>query len=233
MPFSPLPAGDSWPLLLTSVVLHAVYNLLLMQSYRVGEFNQVYPLARGTSPLVVAAVAVLLVGEHLSLLQLLGVLVVSAGLASLVLVGGRPRPQQWPALTAAIATGLAIAAYAVVDGLGVRRSGSALGYTAWLFLLQGPVLPLLALSRRRGRLWAGLRPHLRAGTACGVLSLIAYGLVLGAQTRGALAAVAALRETSVIIGAIIGAVFLHERFGRPRLIATILVATGIVLLNIP
>jgi len=90
VPFSPFSAGGSWPFLLTSVVLHAVYSLLLMQSYRVGEFNQVYPLARGTSPLVVAAVAVLLVGEHLSLLQPLGVLVVSAGL-------GQPGPGRRPA----------------------------------------------------------------------------------------------------------------------------------------
>lgn len=232
VPFVAAPAAASRPFLVTSALLHVVYNFLLLQSYRVGEFNQVYPLARGTSPLVVAAVAVTLVGEHLAPPQLAGVVVVSAGLTSLVLVGGRPRPEHRAALVAAVATGFAIAAYTVLDGVGVRRSGSVAGYTGWLFLLQGPVLPLVALARRGRGLAGQLRPHLGVGLGCGLLSMAAYGLVLWAQTRGALAAVAALRETSVIVGAGIGAVFFHERFGRPRLVATVLVATGIVLLNL-
>jgi len=238
---APVPAAGAWPFLVSSAVLHVVYMLLLMQSYRVGDFNQVYPLARGTSPLVVAAAASLFAGEVLTHVQLLGVLVISAGLASLVLVGNGSRQAlrsehhrgSRAALTAAFATGLAIASYTLVDGLGVRQSGTALGYTGWLFLLQGPVIPLLALARRRRGLWSDLRPHLLAGTSAGALSLVAYGLVLAAQVSGALAAVAALRETSVIFGALIGAVFLHEPFGRPRLVATVLVALGIVLINVP
>lgn len=232
VPLVPGPAAASWPYLIGSVVLHLAYNLSLQQSYRVGEFNQVYPLGRGTSPLLVAAAAVLLVGEHLAAVQVLGVVVVSLGLASLVFVGGRPRPQDRPAIVAALGTGLAIASYTVVDGVGVRRSGSVVGYTAFLFLLQGPMIPLYGVYRRRRRLLGQLRPHAPAGLSAGVMSLAAYGLVLWAQTRGALAAVAALRETSVIVGAGIGAVFLHERFGRPRLVATAFVVTGIVLLNL-
>lgn len=232
LPLVAAPARDSWPFLLASVVLHVAYNLALQQSYRVGEFNQVYPLGRGTSPLLVAAAAVLVLGEHLTVVQLLGVIVVSGGLASLVFVGGRPGPKDRPAIVAALGTGLAIAAYTVVDGVGVRRSGSVGGYAACLFVLQGPVIPLVALRRRGRVLLRQLRPHAGVGLACGVMSLAAYGLVLWAQTRGALAAVAALRETSVIVGAGIGAVFLHERFGRPRLIATVFVATGIILLNL-
>ena len=232
LPFVASPDPSSWPFLVASAFVHVAYNLLLWQSYRVGEFNQVYPLARGMSPLVVALVAVTLVGERLSAAQFAGVFVVSAGLAGLVLVGGLPKRDQRAALIAAAATGLAIAAYTVIDGVGVRRSDSVLGYTAWLFLLQGPGIPLIALALRGRGLGRQLRPHVWAGLGAGVLSMAAYGLVLWAQTRGALAAVAALRETSVIVGAAIGAVFFHERFGRPRLIATVAVATGIVLLNL-
>lgn len=229
----PLPARASWGFVVASAALHSAYSLLLWQSYRLGDFNQVYPLARGSSPLLVAAAAVVLVGEHLGAVQLAGVAVVSAGLGSLVLAGGRPPAAQRAGLWAAAATGVAIATYTVLDGVGVRRSGSVLGYAAWLFLLQGPVVPLLAL-RWRGRALAGqLRPYAARGLGCGVLSLAAYGLVLWAQTRGALAAVAALRETSVVVGAGIGALVFHERFGRARLGATVLVAAGIVLLNVP
>lgn len=230
---APLPARASWVFVVSSAALHSAYNLLLWQSYRLGDFNQVYPLARGTSPLLVAGAAVLLVGEHLGAVQLAGVAVVSAGLGALVLAGGRPQAAQRAGLWAAAATGVAIATYTVLDGVGVRRSDTVLGYAAWLFLLQGPVVPLLALRWRGRALWGQLRPYAGRGLLCGVLSLAAYGLVLWAQARGALAAVAALRETSVIVGAGIGAVLFHERFGRARLVATVLVATGIVLLNVP
>jgi drug/metabolite transporter (DMT)-like permease len=232
LPFVTPTAPASRPWLYASVVLHVAYNALLMQSYRGGEFNQVYPLARGISPLVVAAVAAGLLGDHLTPVQYAGVLTVSVGLAVLVLAGGRPSAAHHGPLLFAVGTGLAIAAYTVVDGVGVRRSGSVLGYTSGLFVIQGTIVVLIGLWVRGRALAREAAPHVGVGFACGVLSLTAYALVLWAQTRGALAAVAALRETSVIVGAAIGAVAFHERFGRSRLIATVVVAAGIVLLNL-
>lgn len=228
----PAPSSASWPFLAASVTVHVAYNLLLMRSYRLGDFGQVYPVARGTSPLLVAIGATVFAGEQLPGIRLVGVLVVSLGLATLVFAGGVPTRAARPAIAAAILTGVAIATYTTLDGLGVRRADTAAGYAGWLFLLQGPVLPLVALAVRRGRLWPQVRPHLGAGLAGGVLSLIAYGLVLWAQTRGALAPISALRETSVIIGAVIGAVVFHERFGRWRIAATVLVVTGVVLIDL-
>jgi drug/metabolite transporter (DMT)-like permease len=229
---SPAPSTASWPFLAGSAVLHVAYNLLLMRCYRIGEFGQVYPLARGTSPLLVALAGAVLVGEQLSFIRLLGVAVISVGLGTLVFVGGVPTRAARPAIAAAVVTGVVIAAYTTLDGLGVRHAGSVAGYTGWLFLLQGPVLPLAAVVARRGLLWRQLRPHLLPGLAGGVLSLAAYGLVLWAQTRGALAPIAALRETSVIVGAVIGAVVFGERFGRWRIAATVLVAGGVILITL-
>jgi drug/metabolite transporter (DMT)-like permease len=229
---SPTPARASWSFLAGSAALHVAYNLLLMRCYRLGEFSQVYPVARGTSPWLVAIGAATLADEHLPAIRLIGVLVVSVGLATLVFAGGMPTRAARPAIAAAVLTGVVIASYTTVDGLGVRRADTAVGYAGWLFLLQSPVLPVAAIAIRRGRLWQHMRPHLFAGLAGGVLALAAYGLVLWAQTRGPLAPIAALRETSVIIGAVIGAVVFHERFGRWRIAATVLVAAGVLLINL-
>jgi drug/metabolite transporter (DMT)-like permease len=224
-----MPRADCWPYLLGSVAIHIFYNLLLMRCYRLGEFGQVYPLARGTSPLVVTILAAIFIREDLALPQIAGVLVVSAGLATLVLAGRRPGRA---AFLAAVGTGLTIAAYTTVDGVGVRLSGSPVGYIGWLMVLESLCVPMFALARRRDVLLKQPRRILLAGLAAGALSVLAYGLVLWAQTRGALAPIAALRETSVIFGAIIATLIFHEPFGRTRIAATVLVAAGIVLLNV-
>jgi drug/metabolite transporter (DMT)-like permease len=224
-----LPRSSSWPYLLGSVAIHVFYVLLLMQCYRLGEFSQVYPLARGVSPLVVTILAAVFVHEHLALPQIGGVAVVSAGLAFLVFAGHRPGRG---AFLAAVGTGLTIAAYTTVDGVGVRLSASPAGYIGWLILLESLCVPMFAAIRRRDVLLKQPRRILLSGLAAGALSLLAYGLVLWAQTRGALAPIAALRETSVIFGAIIGTLVFREPFGRARIAATVLVVTGIVLLNV-
>jgi drug/metabolite transporter (DMT)-like permease len=223
------PRPACWPYLLASIVIHIFYNLLLMRCYRLGEFGQVYPLARGTSPLVVTILAAIFVHEHLGLPQIGGVLIVSAGLATLVLAGRRPGRA---AFLAAIATGLTIAAYTTVDGVGVRLAHSPVGYIGWLMLLESLCVPMFALIRRRDVLLKQPPRILLAGLAAGALSVLAYGLVLWAQTRGSLAPIAALRETSVIFGAIISTLIFREPFGRTRIAATVLVVAGIVLLNI-
>jgi drug/metabolite transporter (DMT)-like permease len=224
-----MPHADCWPYLLGSVAIHIFYNLLLMQCYRLGEFSQVYPLARGTSPLVVSILAAIFIHEHLALPQIAGVLVVSAGLAALVLAGRRPGRA---AFAAAVGTGLTIAAYTTVDGVGVRLSGSPVGYIGWLMVLESLCVPMFAVFRRRDVLLKQPKRILLAGLSAGALSVLAYGLVLWAQTRGALAPIAALRETSVIFGAIIGALIFREPFGRTRIAATVLVAAGIILRNL-
>ncbi|GDY31337.1 DMT family transporter [Gandjariella thermophila] len=225
------PAVAAWPYLLASAAVHVLYQLALMRSYQLGQFSQAYPLARGTSPWVVAVVSITVLGQRMPLPELIGVLVVSAGLISLVVLGGRPKRADLPALGAAFGTGLLIATYTVIDGVGVHRTGVA-SYAGWLFLLQGPAVPLLALAVRGRALPVGLRPSLVTGLIGGVVSLAAYGLVLWAQARGALAPIAALRETSIIFGALIGAVAFHERLGRGRALASAVVVGGVILINL-
>ena len=230
---APPPARAAWPFLAASACIHVVYNLLLQLTYRLGDFGRVYPIARGTSPLVVTVIAALVVAERPSPLQAAGILAISAGLASLVLLGRRVVRAEAPAVGAAFATGLVIAAYTAIDGVGVRRSGSPAAYVGWLVVLYWAPVALVALKVRGRRLLPAARRAALPGAIGGVLSVLAYGLVLYAQTRGALAPIAALRETSIVIGAAIGAIWFHERFGHARIVATVLVVAGIVLLNVP
>lgn len=229
--FTGPPATAGWTFILVSAGLHVLYNLALMASYQLGEFSQVYPLARGTSPWVVALVSITVLDQQLPLPELLGVLVVSGGLISLVFLGGLPTRKELPALVAAFGTGLMIASYTVVDGVGVHVT-NVVAYTGWLFLLQGPAVPIAALALRRRTLPAQLRRSLVTGPTGGLVSMAAYGLVLWAQSQGALAPIAALRETSIIFGGLIATVFFHERLGRGRTLAAVVVVAGIVLINL-
>jgi drug/metabolite transporter (DMT)-like permease len=231
LPLASPPAPASWGLLALSVVLHTGYRVLLLQSYRVGDLNQVYPLARGTAPLLVAGFAALVLGERLAPLQLAGLVGVCGGLA-LLLETGRTVPRGRPMVGFALATGVAIAAYTVADGLGVRRSGSDLGYVVWLFLAGGLPIPLYALAVHGRGLVPRAREQLGVGVAAGALALAGYGLVLWAQRRGQLAVVAALRESSVLAAALIGTVVFHEGFGRRRVLASGCIVAGIVLLEL-
>ena len=225
-----LPPSAAWPFVLASALIHAIYSVLLWASYQLGEFSQVYPVARGTAPLMVAVVEVVS-GHVLPVLQTVGIGVISLGLISLALDGGRPSRAALPALGAAVATGVCIAGYTVVDARAVSTI-PVLVYATWMFLLQGPVMPLIALLRRGPGLRAQSRSVVVAGLGGGVVSLAAYGLVLVAQTSGATAAVAALRETSIVFGAVIGTVFFGERFGAGRVVAAVVVAVGILLVDL-
>jgi drug/metabolite transporter (DMT)-like permease len=221
-PFA-VPARAAWPFVAASAVLHLSYNAALARSYTVGEFNHVYPIARGTSPLLVAIAAATVAGEHPAGWQVAGVCVVSLGLVGLA---GRPRTGDGPAVRLALVTGLLISAYTVVDGLGVRHAGDAVSYAVWLFAAEGVVMAPAARASLRGG-----AARWRRALVTGGLAATAYGLVIWAQRHGALAEVAALRETSVIAAAAIGAVVFHERLGARRVAMSAVIAAGVALLD--
>jgi drug/metabolite transporter (DMT)-like permease len=246
------PDRAAWPWLLASVAVHIVYMGLLLVSYQLGDFSQVYPLARGSAPLLVAAVAAVVLGERLTWAQDAGVAAVCGGLGVLAFAGRRDgagkggtdagggvdtgggvaRERDPRAVAAALLTGVSIAAYTLLDGVGVRHAGGSLSYTSWMFGIQAPVTVALVLALRgRATITRLDRAAALRGLAGGLISMAAYGIVLWAQTRGTLASVAALRETGVISGAVIGAVFFSERLGPRRIAAACVVAAGVVLIT--
>ncbi|WP_328440203.1 EamA family transporter [Streptomyces sp. NBC_00444] len=230
IPFVEIPAAAAWPYLLLSAAIHIAYYALLMKSFRLGDFSQAYPIARGSAPLVVTVLAAVFAHEVPDAWAAAGIALSCAGLTGVALWGLRGRRPDWAAIGAALATGLTIAVYTVVDGLGVRASGSSLGYIAWLMVLQGTIIPAYAIRRWRRQTVTLLRPSAALGLLGAALSVSAYALVLWAQTKAALAPIAALRESSIIVGAAIGAVFFKERFGVSRIVAAGVLVVGIGLM---
>jgi drug/metabolite transporter (DMT)-like permease len=225
------PARASWPWLALSGAVHQLYFFFLVSSYRAGDLGTVYPIARGSAPVMVAAGALLFAGEHLDLLGFAAVGLVAGGVASLALAA-TASASRGRAVAYALLTAATIGAYSVADGMGGRRAVSVPGYVAWLFVLQaGPLLATTAVLRRR-ELASALRGHLRQGVGGGVLAFAGYGLVIWAMSRAPMSYVAALREVSVVLAAWLGARVLGEPFGRRRLLSAAVVAAGLALLQL-
>ncbi|MFF8728165.1 EamA family transporter [Streptomyces sp. NPDC015171] len=229
-PFVGFPAGPAWPYLLASAAVHIAYYALLMTSFRLGDFGQAYPIARGSAPLVVTVLAAVFAHEVPGAWAGAGIAVSCLGLSGVSLWGLRGGRPDWAAIGAALATGVTIAVYTVLDGIGVRAADTSLGYIAWLMAVQGAFVPAYMCARARGGTVRLLRPYAALGLLGAALSVAAYALVLWAQTRAPLAPVAALRESSIIVGAAIGALFFKERFGAPRIAAAGLLVVGIGLM---
>ncbi|MPZ43435.1 MAG: EamA family transporter [Betaproteobacteria bacterium] len=231
LPWLAAPATPSWPYLAASAVVHQGYFALLAAAYRRGDLSFAYPLMRGLPPLLVALGGIVLLPDPRSAWLWSGIAAISLGV---LWIGGlHPRQLLTRMRPAAFAVGNAfvIAAYTLIDGIGVRLSGSAVSYGLWLFFLIAWPYAGVALWSRRAALGAHLRRHWWRGLLGGTLSIAAYLIALWAMTQAPIAAVAALRETSVIFAAVIGAWLLKEPFGRHRIVGACLVVVGIALLK--
>ena len=230
--YGPPPLPESWIFIALSVALHCAYFFFLIQAYRVGDLSHAYPLARGSAPLIVAAGGALFAGELLSPLELVAVAIISGGIFSLLLTGGDGPRGGWRAVAYPIATGVMIAAYTVADGLGVRLSGNPASYIGWLFLFSAIPIVVFAAVKRHGEALVFLRRYWKRSIMAGMLAFCAYSLVIWALSLAAMAHVSALRETSVVIAALIGTRLLGEPFGVRRVLSAATVAGGVVLLQL-
>ena len=218
-----VPARTSWACAIASALLHVGYNLFLVRTYRSGDLGQTYPISRGSSPVLVSLGAAVFAGELPDAISAIGVLLVSGGIISLAFQG---RKVGLGSLPYALGTGCFIGAYSVTDGIGVRLSGTPVGYTVWMCLLWGVMAPpVYAMIRDWRSLMRGPRETLVAAGG-GIVSLIAYGIVIFAMSLGPMGSVSALRETSVVFAALIGRFFLHERLSAYRIIACCVVTIG-------
>ena len=227
-PFVPLPDPSIWPYIALSTVIHWGYYYFLNMSYRLGDLSLVYPVARGIAPFLVAVPALIWLDETLPAEAWAGLFCISAGIL-IIGLGRTGITRSLPALGMASLTGGAIALYTLVDGMGVRLADQALTYITWLFIAEGTAVLYILLPRMQ-RLKAQSRRQLLLAFAGGLLSALAYGLALYAKTKAPLGVVSALRETSVIIAAMIGVFWFGEGPVKARLCAAAVVVAGIVML---
>jgi drug/metabolite transporter (DMT)-like permease len=241
VPFLPLIEPAAWKYLAASVTIHVLYYTFLLKAYSYGDLSHTYPIARGLGPLLVALVSGRFIGEHLRLQDIFGVLLLSFGLIALAMplrnVVPRPGSRHGLATLFAVLTGFTIAAYIIADGLGVRSAGPTfqhrLSYIAWLCVVEGPWLLVLAIVLRPATVWAHLRRTWWRGAIGGVIANVGYGIAIYALVLGPMAHIAALRETSVLFGALMGTLLLGEPFGLRRVAAAFVIVVGLVMMNGP
>jgi len=241
VPFLPWIEPAAWKFLVASVLIHVFYYTFLLKAYSYGDLSHTYPIARGLGPLLVALVSGRFIGEHLRTQDIVGVLLLSFGLIALATplrnVVPRPGSRQGLATLFAMLTGVTIAADIIADGLGVRSAGPTfqhrLSYIAWLCVVEGPWLLVLAIVIRPTTVWSHLRRTWWRGVIGGVIANVGYGIAIYALVLGPMAHIAALRETSVLFGALIGTLLLGEPFGRRRVAAAFVIVSGLVLMNGP
>ena len=233
LPFVEVPVRAAWPFLLVSTAVHTVYFLWLATAYRHGDFSRVYPIARGAAPLIVTFASLVFLHESLDDRALIAI-----GLILLAILGvawrradvNRDLPDR--ALLFAGLTALTIAAYTIADGLGGRAAGDPIAYAVWLFFLDAWPTVAVIVWLRRGRVMRAPGSDIAKSLTGGLLSMLAYAIVIWAMVHAPVAIVAALRESSILFGALIGVLVLRERPGPVRIAAIILLAAAVALLRL-
>ena len=229
LPFVERPDPAAWPLLALTILLHTGYHLFLPVAYDHGDLGQVYPIARGSAPLLVTIGAFVVAGEVLGPLSLAGVICLAVGVISLAFdrkTGFHANPK---AILYALVTGIFIASYTVVDGLGVRASGSILGFAVWLTVGDGLLTAFIVYCWKGNAVWRVARQNLGVASLGGAMQVGAYWIIVWALALAPMAMVSALRETSVLFAALLSTFLLKEGFGVWRFVSAGLVTLGLIL----
>jgi drug/metabolite transporter (DMT)-like permease len=232
LPFFAVPLAAAWPWVAASALLHIGYKLFLIRAYEHGDLSQVYPLARGTAPLIVALVGAVYLGESMTAGKTAAVVAIALGVIVMSRNGGGLDRLSGKALLYALGTACFTASYTLVDGVGARIAETASGYVLWMFAGDALGLTGFALATRGRGALGRLLPAWRSGIAAGALSLGAYWIAIWAFTLAPLALVAALRETSVLFAMLIGVFVLGERANRWRWVSAGLILTGVGLMRL-
>lgn len=231
-PFVDFPAWGVWPFILASAAFQQGYKLCLIKAYAAGDLAQVYPLARGSAPLLTTIGAFALINEHPGSWAVLGIALLCAGTILMSLRGGGLEKLNREAIAYAFSTSFFIACYTLADGNGVRLASSAFSYAVWLFITDGTISLFLALVLRGPAILPVMVRSWKIGVGVGGLSAASYGIAMWAMTLAPIGAVAALRESSILFAMIISVAFLRESLGLWRFVAGVLIVGGVVALRL-
>lgn len=232
LPFIQQPARAAWIWIAGAALLHTGYKLFLIKAYQHADLGQVYPIARGTAPLIVAAVSFAWLGETMTVTEFAAVTAISAGVLLMALGGGKARRMQPLGLAFALGTAAFTASYTLFDAVGARIAGTASGFILWMVIGDALLMTGYALATRGPATFATMRPALKVGMTAGAMSLGSYWIAIWAFTQAPVALVAALRETSILFAIVIAVTLLGERVDGWRLAAAGMIALGLVLMRL-
>jgi len=226
--FVPFPPIKIWYFIIASVILHSLYRFTVVSSYQYGDLSFVYPVARGTSSLLLVLLSLILLSEIISIIGFFGIITVCAGIFLIAYV--KINQFNTKAFILACITALLIAFYTLIDGIGVRGTENKFSYIFWLLLLNGiPVLGFILLSKRK--VFANItKKEIGKGLSAGILAILSYGIVVWAMKNIEIAYVSSIRETSIVIATLIGFLLLGEKQAKKRIVPTIIVLCGITIL---
>ncbi|MFI5012161.1 MAG: EamA family transporter [Hyphomicrobiales bacterium] len=228
-----LPDKAAWPWIMASVAIHLGYYIFLAEAYRRADMGQIYPIARGSAPLLTALISLLVVADPVSSSNIVGIALLALGVLLISLRGHRHlAPPSRIAVSCALLTSVTITAYTIVDGVGARVSGNANAYAATLFAVDAYPILIICLWWKGAE---GVKPafgFLAQGFTGGAMSLVAYWIVIWAMTVAPIALVAAIRETSVLFGALIAVLFLKEPMTRVRAASAALILVGLAFMRL-
>lgn len=229
LPFVDSPDPASWPLLALTILIHTGYHFFLPIAYDHGDLGQVYPIARGVAPILVTLGALVFAGEQVGQMALIGILCLAVGVMALTFDGGKVSRINPKAIFFALITGVSIASYTIVDGLGARQAGSILGFAVWLTIGDGILTFLIALMWKRTEILAVVKSSALTGVAGGAMQVGAYWIIIYALAVAPMGMVSGLRETSVLFAALISTFLLKEGFGVWRFVSACLVTFGLII----
>ena len=225
--FFPFPHMDAWPFIFASAILHVGYKLFLVRAYHHADMGVVYPIARGLAPALVALGAFTFAGESLTATHTAAILAIAVAISGLTFPNGW-RHIPMAGLGFAVGTAVFIASYTVVDGMGGRLSGNAHAYALWMFVTDAVIFTAVVLARRGRMFLTTAREYWRPGLSGAAMSMGAYWIVIWAMSVTPMAPVSAVRETSVLVGALLAGFVLKEGRLALRLTAAAIIACGVV-----
>jgi len=233
LPFVDFPSIQVWIWIVASVIIHAGYRLFLVKTYDVGDFAQSYPLARGIAPLITTVGAIIFIGEVPEGLTVLGIVVLSFGALLMSLRGSSDLGKfNRRAVGFALLTSMLIAGYTLTDGYGVRLANTASSYAAWLFFCDGLCSIAIGFLYRGRGLLNVLASEWKTNLLTGGLLAGSYWIIMWAMTKAPIASIAALRETSILFAMLISVLVLSERVTPWRVLATVFIVGGVVILRL-
>ena len=230
--FVPLPTIESVPYIILSALIHQGYQWYLISAYKIGDLTKVYPIARGTGPIIATLISIGLLGVLIEKFQIASIVLISFGIIFLGLLD-KSSIKDKKAIFYSLATGFFIGLYSLIDGYGARISLAPLSFLGWSFILNAMIFPFTLKFMNYSNVFSHVMKEAKhIFWFGGTISYIVYAIIVWAFTKAPIPLVGALRETGIIFSIIIGMFFLNEKISIYKIISIILIFLGVVGLKI-